>query len=376
MSAPRNAPPVPRYAAPAGRKPFGADVRSRVHAHFARNGTSLKADARLVPKAVFMVALFLVPWIAVLVWTLPGWVALLLCTIMGMGMAGIGMSIMHDGLHGASSGKGWVNELLGGTMYLLGSDAFTWKLQHNGAHHTHTNVDIVDQDIDPPELLRFSEHAPLWRVHRLQHIYSFFFYGLLTLVKLGNDFFSLAKAARDPKHAQRSFVWRFVGMVGVKLLHIGAFVVVPILITPFAWWQVVLGFLLMHFTCGVVLGTVFQLAHVVEGAAQPLPDKEGTIHQEWAVHELLTTADFAPRSRWLTWFTGGLNFQIEHHLFPYISHLHYASIAPIVQQVALEHGLPYNVKPTLGAALRSHVRRLRELGDPFARSKAGMQPQA
>lgn len=356
---------VPRYVGTAAGKSFGATVRARVHQHFIDAGTPMKADRRLAPKVAVMLLLFLAPLMIVLTVPMPAWSALLLTIVMGAGMAGIGMGVMHDGLHGASSSKHWVNELLGGTMYLLGSDAYTWKLQHNGAHHTHTNVDLVDQDIDPPAVLRFSQHARLRPVHRFQFIFAFFFYGLLTVTKLVNDFFSLAKAARDPRNSATNFTLRFLGMVAVKILYGAVFIGLPLLLTPFTWWQVLLGFAAMHLVAGFILGVVFQLAHVVEGAQQPLPDAKGVIPKDWTVHELLTTADFAPRSRWLSWYTGGLNFQIEHHLFPYVSHLHYPAIAPIVQRTAEEFGLPYNVKPSLAAALASHVRRLRQLGDPL-----------
>ena len=353
---------TPRYAGTGTSRQFGAQVRSRVHAHFKGMGISQKADHRLWPKVAVMTGLFLLPLIAILMIPMSAWIALALALLMGIGMAGVGMAVMHDGLHGASSRHAWVNDLLGGSMYMLGSDAFTWKLQHNGAHHTHTNVDPADQDIDPPDLLRFSDHAPLWRVHRLPHIYAFFFYGLLTVVKLGNDFLSLAKASRDPKHATYNFPRAYVIMAGVKLAHLFVFIGLPLWLTPFAWWQVLTGFLVMHFTASVIMGVVFQLAHVVEGAQQPLPDGEGIIHTDWTEHELLTTANFAPRNRFITWFTGGLNFQIEHHLFPYISHLHYPAIAPIVQRTADEHGLPYNVKRSTREAVRSHMRRLYQLG--------------
>ncbi len=339
-------------------------MRARVAAEFKEAGISTKADRRLVPKVIILLVLFLAPLAVILLVPMPAWTALGLALVMGLGMAGVGMGVMHDGLHGASSKHALTNDLLGSSMYLLGSDPFTWKIQHNGAHHTHTNVDGIDQDIDPPELLRFSEHAPLRRVHRFQFVYSFFFYGLLTLVKLGNDFFSLRRVARngDARYKGRSFALDLGVMVLVKLAHLAVFIGLPFLFTDFAWWQVLLGFLLMHFTCGVVLGTVFQLAHVVEGAQQPMLDDKGVIHNDWAVHELLTTADFAPRNRMLTWYTGGLNFQVEHHLFPAMSHLHYPRIAPIVQRTAQEFGLPYNVKPTMLAALGSHVRRLKQLG--------------
>ncbi|HRD52551.1 MAG TPA: acyl-CoA desaturase [Flavobacteriales bacterium] len=357
--------PIPRYiGTDATTKTFAATVRAQVHAHFQQQGSGFKADRRVAAKVALMLVLFFAPLVALVTLAPPAWLALLLYLAMGVGMAGVGMGVMHDALHGATSKHPWVNRLLGSTMYLLGSDAHTWKLQHNGAHHTHTNVDEVDQDIDPPELLRFSEHAPLWRVHRWQHVYAFFFYGLLTLVKLGNDFFSLEKARRT-RHERKeryNYPLAFAAMVGVKAAHVALFIGLPLLLTPLLWWQALIGFVLMHFTCGVILGTVFQLAHVVEGTEQPVPDANGVIPTEWAVHELRTTADFAPGNRFITWFTGGLNYQIEHHLFPYIAHIHYPAIAPIVARVAHEHGVPYNVKPSMGQAIRSHVRRLRQLG--------------
>lgn len=354
----------PRYIGTDNERSFGRTVRDRVNAHFKECGTHTKADGRLVPKVIILMTLFLAPLAVILLVPMSAWVALGLVLLMGIGMAGVGMAVMHDGLHGASSTKPWVNDVLGGTMYVLGSDAFTWKIQHNGAHHTHTNVDGVDQDIDPPDLLRFSEHAPLWRVHRFQHVYSFFFYGLLTLVKLGNDFISLTRVAHsgDARYKGRNYAVDLGVMALVKLAHILVFIGLPLWFTDFAVWQVLTGFVMMHFTCSVILGTVFQLAHVVEGAEQPLMDEKGVIHNDWAVHEVLTTADFAPNSRLVTWYTGGLNFQVEHHLFPAVSHVHYPAIAPIVQRTAEEFGIPYNVKANMREALGSHIRRLRQLG--------------
>ena len=87
------------------------------------------------------------------------------------------------------------------------------------------------------------------------------------------------------------------------------------------------------------MSTVFQMAHVVEGAAQPLPDEDSVVHTEWAVHQLRSTSDFGRNNVFLNWYVGGLNFQIEHHLFPNISHVHYRNIAPIVEETARELGL-------------------------------------
>ena len=353
---------APRYVSNGPGRQFGAAVRQRVNAYFKETGINHRADARMGAKVAAMLALFLVPTVLVLTVPMPWWALIGLAVLTGVGMAGVGMNVMHDALHGATSRHPWVNELLGGSIYLLGSDAFVWKFLHNEAHHTHTNVLPEDQDINVPVLMRFSEHARLRWVHRWQHVHAFFFYGLFTMAKFVGDYYSLHRAARHPKHRDRNYPLAYLGMTGVKLLHLFVFIGLPLLVTSFTWWQVLLGFVLMHVTASVIMGVVFQLAHVVEGAEQPAPNAEGIIASDWTEHELRTTADFAPGNKLVTWFTGGLNYQIEHHLFPYVSHLHYPAIAPIVQRTAEEFGLPYNVKPTTRQAIRSHIRRLYALG--------------
>jgi linoleoyl-CoA desaturase len=354
-----------RYLPPEpDQRQFAAAVRNNVNAYFKERGLSTKGDRRLVHKTIAMLTLYLAPFVLLLTLPITGWWAMPLWMLMGVGMAGIGMSVMHDAVHGSASSHAWINKLLGGSMYLLGSNVFTWKVQHNQNHHTHTNVDAVDQDIDPPPLLRFSEHAPLRGIHRFQYIHAFFFYGLLSITKVVNDFVMLARYNRDgtTRRMGESPVGMMVRISVAKAVYLAVMIGLPMLLTALPWWQVLLGFFVMHFVCGLILGVVFQLAHVVEGAHQPLPDEQGVIHTDWVVHELLTTANFAPRNALLSWYTGGLNHQIEHHLFPHICHVHYRAIAPIVERTAAAYGIPYNKKPTFRQALISHVRRLRQLG--------------
>jgi linoleoyl-CoA desaturase len=80
------------------------------------------------------------------------------------------------------------------------------------------------------------------------------------------------------------------------------------------------------------------------------------------VHQLQTTSNFAGKNRILSWYIGGLDYQIEHHLFPSISHIHYHSISPIVKETAREFGLDYNAKTDFLNALGSHIRMLRNMG--------------
>lgn len=345
---------------------FATAVRKNVQDYFHEKGISMKGDYSMVLQTLSMFAIYTVPFLILLFIPMSAWIALLLVAIMGIGKAGIGMSVMHDAVHGSYSKKPWVNKLFGRSMYLLGCNVFNWKIQHNVLHHTHTNIQGYDHDIDSKGPIRLSHHAPVKKIHRYQHIHAFFFYGMMTMAKLVQDFIQLVEFNKAGITRQHNIhpVREYLKMIFVKLFYLAIFIGIPIAFTPFSWWQVLIGFGIMHWTAGFILSVVFQLAHVVEGVDQPLPNADGIVESDWAVHELNTTADFARNNHILNWYVGGLNFQIEHHLFPHICHIHYRKIAPIVEKTAKEYGLVYNLKPSFRAALRSHIRTLKLLGRP------------
>lgn len=347
------------------QKRFAAAVRKNVNAYFRERKISTKGNLSLLVQTIMMLSIYLIPFVLYLVIPMSAWAAVLMAVLMGIGMAGIGMCVMHDAVHGSYSKKEWVNRLLGATMYLLGSNVFNWKIQHNIFHHAYTNIDGYDQDIGSRGPIRLSAYAPLKKIHRYQYIHAFFFYGLLTISKLVTDFTQLIRYNKSGITRQHGInpTIEYIKMVLIKIAYLFVFIGLPIMLTSFAWWQAVLFFLVIHWTAGCILSTVFQMAHVVEGATQLVPNEEGVIESEWAVHELRTTSDFARNNLLLNWYIGGLNFQIEHHLFPNICHIHYRKIAPIVEKTAKEFGFDYNVKPSFRQAFYSHVRRLKELGN-------------
>jgi linoleoyl-CoA desaturase len=345
-------------------KQFTQVVKDRVNAYFKARGISTKGNIQLVVKSVLMLLMYLVPFLVILILSVPHWITIILVVIMGIGEAGIGMSVMHDASHGAFSRKKWVNRLCSSSMFLLGSNTFNWKVQHTLLHHTYTNIYGYDQDIESKGMLRLCQHAPLRGIHRFQYLYAYFFYGLMTLYKLLADFRQLVDFNRcgitraqggQPSH-------EMLKLIVVKIVYFSVILGLPLWLSAYSWWQVLLGFSLLHFTAGIIMSTVFQMAHIVEGTKQPLPDENGVIDSEWMVHQLNTTSDFARNNIVLSWYVGGLNFQIEHHLFPHICHIHYPKIATIVEQTADEFGLRYNLKPTFGSAFLSHAKRLKELG--------------
>lgn len=345
-----------------GKSEFAAALRKNVNRYFKDKGISTKADYRFALKIPAMLALYLGPFILLFCIDMPGWAQLLMTFAMGFGLAGVGMSVMHDSTHGSVSNREWVNKMLSGSMYLLGGNVFTWKLQHNVLHHTFTNIMGLDDDIRERSTIRLSPHAPLKKYHKYQHLYAMPLYCLMTLSIVLRDFEQLhtynrkGLTERQKGNPRREYTIMLI----TKLLYFGVMLFLPFFF--FAWWKVLIGFFVVHFTGGLIMAMVFQLAHVVEGAEHPEPNEEGMMDNDWAIHQLETTANFAHNSRIMAWYIGGLNYQIEHHLFPHISHVHYPAISEIVQQTAYEHGLAYNTKPTFMHAVVSHLRMLKVLG--------------
>ena len=281
-----------------------------------------------------------------------------------MAQAGIGMSVMHDALHGSYSSSPAVNRWVGYITYFVGANPFVWKIQHNVFHHTYTNIHGLDEDIKTKVVIRLSHHAGLRWIHRYQYVYAFFLYGLNTLFFIISDFIKLINYHRMGMiQRQKSTLRRELSkLIFTKVLYLFFIVALPILVTPLLWWQVLIGVFAMHVMSGYILTLVFQMAHIVEGVDQPLLNETGDIDNAWAIHQLNTTANFARNNRFLNWYVGGLNYQIEHHLFPNICHVHYRKIAAIVEQTAEEFQLRYMVKPTFTQALHSHVDMLKALG--------------
>lgn len=345
---------------------FITSLRKRVRAYFDEREISSKGNSSLYIKAVILLSLYVIPFVTLLIFPLNGWLAMLLCLIMGIGLAGVGMSVMHDGAHGVFSNNKVLNKIATSTGYLLGSNTINWKVQHNVLHHTYTNIHDMDPDIETKAVIRLNENAPYKKYQKFQHIYAIALYSLMTLSKIIKDFKQLISYSKSGhiKMLKANPSFEMFKLIVSKALYVGIFLVLPIIISPFAWWEVLIGFMLAHATAGMILSIIFQLAHVVEGTKQPDAGESSSIEFDWAVHEVMTTANFAPNNGFLNWYIGGLNFQIEHHLFPNISHIHYKKIAPIVAKTAREFGLNYNVKPSFTNALLSHLRRLKQLGNP------------
>ena len=284
--------------------------------------------------------------------------------LQGLGGAGVGMSVMHDSLHGSLSAKPIWNKAWGYSMNVLGGSQIAWQIQHNRQHHTYTNILGHDEDIRERSFLRMSASAPLLPIHRYQHLYGLFLYPLMTINMLFKDFSALkdydkAGFLADAKTDYTSEFWK---VVLTKTIYGIVFLVLPVALGVLSIWQTLAYFLIMHAVIGFVLSVIFQLAHVVEAATHPEANEAFQIENDWVIHQLETTVNFCPNNPVLNWYTGGLNYQVEHHLFPNICHIHYPAIAPIVKQTAEEYGVVYHSEDSFWKILASHIRLLKKLG--------------
>ena len=344
---------------------FFKTLNKRVNDYFKENNLKKTGNWKLHLKTIIMFTLLFAPFIALLFVTVPVWLYLLASIVIGIGMAGVGMNVMHDGNHGSYSSKTWLNKIMGGSIYILAGNVYNWQVQHNVLHHTYTNIPGHDEDLDAGRVIRFTKDAKWYSFHKFQHYYSLFLYGLLTINWcLTTDFKQMSSYLKrklsygntpNPKT-----LW--TGLVISKLVYFSFWIVLPMIFSSASWWLILVGFFVMHYTAGLILSVVFQLAHVLEETANPKPNESGEMENTWAIHQLFTTVNFAPKNWIVNYYTGGLNHQIEHHIFPNISHIHYDKIAEIVKQTAIECSLPYFEYKTMRSAVIAHFKHLKDLG--------------
>ncbi|WP_374336701.1 fatty acid desaturase [Leeia sp.] len=344
------------------RGAFFETLKQRTEQYFQEAGLRQTGNWRLYLKTLVSVGLMLGSYVSLVWWVEHWWSALVAAFLLVQGFVLVAFNVMHDGAHGSYSRKRWVNFLAGSAMDLLGSSQTLWKQKHNLLHHTYTNIDGKDDDIAIGSLMRLSPSQP-WRPwHRLQHWYAPVLYSMLSLYLLAfSDFHKIITNRIGDTRMQPRAAWELPWFLAAKLFYFGYALVIPMLFHPV--WQVLLCFVGVHLLFGLTLSLVFQLAHTVQGADFPLPDAQsGKLPAEWAELQVRTTADFAPRSWLATFYMGGLNFQVEHHLFHKISHIHYPALRRIVQKTCEEFSVPYLCFPSVRAALRAHFGFLRSMG--------------
>lgn len=346
-----------------GKSEFYTIVKERVNNYFELKGISPYANSFMIFKIVFFLAGLVGTYLFIILGNPSLPVLYSLWIILGMFTAFVGVNIGHDALHGAISSNQKINNILGHLFDVAGANSYIWDITHNKIHHTYTNIQDIDEDISTSPLIRMSPHQELRKIHRYQHWYTFFLYCLTSLswvfIKDYKRFFQRQIGSFKVKKPQ---AYQYFNLFFFKAFYYVVFLIIPLVIIDFAWWHIMIGFLLMHFIEGFLLAIIIQMAHLVEGVEFPLANENGDIENSWAVHQLRTTADFARNNPIVSFFFGGLNFHIEHHLFQRVCHVHHRQISHIVKRTAIEFKIPYHEFSTLGDAVNSHLKFLKRMG--------------
>jgi len=349
---------------PVMAKSLHAELKSRVNQYLAEHAIKGTGNYKLFSKAIILLTLFVITYVHLVFFTPPTFYAILECFLFGGLIAAIGFNVMHDGSHGSFSKYAWLNKLASSSISVLGASRFMWAMKHVTLHHTFTNIDGVDDDIEVGALMRMAPTQKHYLLHRFQHIYFWVLYMLLYIFWIFfadyKKYFSRKIGSVEIKNMS---IADHIEFWAVKLYHVIVFVVLPIYMVGWVSWLV--GFLVIGCFAGFVLSIVFQLAHTVTETAFPVAmQPENKMPDEFATHQIQTTANFATKSKLVSWLVGGLNFQIEHHLFPKISHVHYPAISKIVKETCADFKLKYIEYPTVLSAIKAHVQYLKLMSKP------------
>lgn len=344
------------------RRNFQKTLNQRVNAYLRENNLPGRDVPAMYLKTVVVLAWWLGTYLLLLLGNFPTPVNLVLCLIWALAIASVGFNVMHDANHGGYSDNPRINKLFSLSAELLGISGFRWRTKHNIWHHTYTNIAGFDDDVETFGLMRLTPHESWKPLYRAQAWYFPLVYSMIAIDFFLRDFMMIFFGKSDDNHVYPKMkpVDKVIFWAG-KLFFVTIMFVLPVLVFP--WWQVLIGFMIVMLTVGLVMGVIFQLAHINGDADFPEPVGDPLhVENEWAVHQVETTANFAPDNWLLNFYVGGLNYQIEHHLLPHICHVNYPRISHIVRATCEEFGLPYTSYPTWREAFASHVRELRLLG--------------
>lgn len=347
-----------------GDPAFQMELRRRVDEYFSQSGRRRRDCPQMYLKSAVLMTAFIGTYLLLVFVAQAWWQALPLAIALGFVTAAIGLNIQHDGGHHAFSDHPWINKLTAMSLDLIGGSSYVWDYRHGVLHHTYVNVDGHDTDVELGALGRLTPHQKRLKFHRWQHYYIWPIYGLMAIRwQLVGDFMDVIRGHICGNPIRRPRGWDLALFLGGKAVFFAIAFGIPIVFHP--WWVVLIYYATAALVVGMTLSVVFQLSHVVEEAQFVKPTDENRVENAWAIHQVESTVDFARHSRLAAWLLGGLNFQIEHHLLPRISHINYPALSKIVEQTCREFGVRYHEHPTFLAGMGSHFRWLRRMGAPI-----------
>jgi linoleoyl-CoA desaturase len=346
------------------RKSVWQAVKERADAYFARTGKSRGADALLWVKVIFYAGIAEAAYVMTL-WGGFDVAGTLVCAILfGIASILLAINVGHEAAHNALAPWPWANRVLHAYAFsVIGVDPYLWRLRHTRSHHVFPNVNECDIDIDSNAFVRLSPNHPRRLYQRYQHIYALFLYLLVGAhAALVQDFDYLFKRdlanMRNIKHSPQQYALFFVR----KAFYVSLVFVVPMMVLPFPWWQVLIGYFIMSAVGSLIFIAFLIGTHFADTTEFPQVSADGRLPHNFATHALVTSLDWHPTSRVAQWVAGGANAHVAHHLFPHVSHAHYVPLTRIIQDAAKEFGMPYRQSTFIGM-ICAHFRFLKQKGE-------------
>lgn len=339
---------------------FATVLRHRLDGYFRDNQISRKGESRMAVKLAGGFGFAFLTYLSLYLFPMNDWQFFLLYLIHGMAQLFIFLNIAHDGNHYAISSNRTVSELLSYSFDLFGISSYIWRILHNTGHHQNINVCGEDEDVVARGYLRFTPSVKRRWIHRYQHIYAWFLYGLSTfdyvIVKDWDYFFFTSyRRVKGMKHPVKEYVKLF----GFKFFYYTYMLLLPVLILHRHPLLVFAAFFTAHFVIGLVAQFIFQTTHAIEASYFPASRDDV---RNYVLHILATTADYATGPSAGDWFLGGLNHHVAHHLCPGVCHTHYPRLTRIVKETADEYGIPYRANATIWQAIGRHYSLLKFMG--------------
>ena len=338
---------------------FSKTLRNEVMSYFARFEQSPKGNFWLQVKPIIFLTLMGISYFALVFHTQNFGIGFLWCLVMIFAMGGIGFGFAHDSCHGSFSQSRFWNRVTGCGYDLMGASSYIWRWKHNVLHHGSPNHLEHDPDVQTAPFLRIAGEQPRRSFNRYQHIYfPFLYFFILFRWQLWQDFATYFKGELLGKKFKRPRGIDFFVFWGAKSFVFFFAFIYPSFFVPFSHF--LLAYAVVMGGLGIFLGTLIQMAHCTEGVSFESQRAEGILSQEEQVHR---SSNFCPGNWFLTWYSGGLNFQIEHHLFPGIASVHYPKLSGIVREHCAKFGVRYQSYETAAEALSAHINHLKKMGE-------------
>jgi fatty acid desaturase (delta-4 desaturase) len=289
----------------------------------------------------------------------------------GVSQALIGLNVQHDANHGAASKKPWVNDLLGFGADMIGGCKWNWQVQH-WTHHAFTNHNEMDPDsFNAEPMLLFNDYPLGHPARKFYHKFqALFFLPILSFYWLSMVFnpqaFTLehSGAKQIGIRQDNDFLKnRRIFSTMIRLTYIYLNIARPLMN---GGWEnastTILHILAMGAAESLTLAALFALSHNFEHVDRD-PTKDVRANGKavcWFKSQVETSSTYGGFVAGA--LTGGLNFQVEHHLFPRMSSAWYPFIAPKVREICKKHGVRYAYYPWVHQNFISTVKYLHQAG--------------